>query len=274
LVDVRRNADMSAKMPVLFIGHGSPMNIVLENTYTRSLAALGKSLPRPKAVMVVSAHWLTDGTYVTCVERPKTIYDFYGFPDALYELDYPSAGAPEEARAATEAVRKVAVQCDRKWGLDHASWAVLKHMYPKADIPVFEMSLDYSFNDWHPKPLQYHYDLAAELGELRSKGVLIIGSGNIVHNLKLIDFEDMDAKPYAWAEEFDTYVKGCLLSRDHRGLIDYLSNGKASALSVPTLDHYLPLIYAIALQEKNEPLAFIHEGFQNASVSMRCFQIG
>jgi 4,5-DOPA dioxygenase extradiol len=265
---------MSAKMPVLFIGHGSPMNIILDNSYTRSLVALGKKLPRPKAIMVVSAHWLTNGTYVTCVKIPKTIYDFYGFPEELYELDYPSLGAPEEARAAIEAVKKVRVACDREWGLDHASWAVLKHMYPRADIPVFEMSLDYSFNDWHPKPLQYHYDLAGELGELRNRGVLIIGSGNIVHNLKLIDFENIGAQPYAWAKEFDGYVKDCLLKRDHQGLIHYQNNGKSSALSVPTLDHYLPMIYAIALQEKNEPLTFVHEGFQNASVSMRCFQIG
>jgi 4,5-DOPA dioxygenase extradiol len=250
------------------------MNIILDNSYTRSLAALGKSLPRPKAIMVISAHWLTNGTSVTCVNRPKTIYDFYGFPDELYELDYPSPGAPDEARGVTEAVRKVNVACDLEWGLDHASWAVLKHMYPKADIPVFEMSLDYSFNDWHPKPLQYHYDLAAELSGLRSKGVLIIGSGNIVHNLKLIDFENTDAKPYPWAEEFDAQVKEYLLQRNHQDLIRYKNSGKASALSVPTQDHYLPMIYAIALQEKNESLTFVHEGFQNASVSMRCFQIG
>lgn len=265
---------MSEKMPVLFIGHGSPINIILENDYTRSIAALAKKLPRPKAIMVVSAHWLTNGTFVTCVKKPKTIYDFYGFPEELYEMDYPSPGAPDEAKAVTEAVRKVSVSCDKEWGLDHASWAVLKHMYPKADIPVFEMSLDYSFNDWHPKPLQYHYDLAAELSGLRKHGVLIIGSGNIVHNLKLIDFEDMNAKPYDWAREFDSQVKDHLLHRNHQGLIRYQGSGKASALSVPTLDHYLPMIYAIALQEKNEPLTFVHEGFQNASVSMRGFQIG
>jgi len=263
-----------SKMPVLFIGHGSPMNIVLDNSYTKSLVSLGKRLPKPKAILVVSAHWLTNGTYVTCVKKPKTIYDYYGFPEELYALDYPSPGAPDEARLVTETVKKVPVACDLGWGLDHASWAVLKHMYPRADIPVFEMSLDYSFNDWHPKPLQYHYDLAAELAPLRDRGVLIIGSGNIVHNLKLIDFEDMAAKPYDWAAEFDSQVKDHLLHRNHQGLIRYQSNGKAPALSVPTLDHYLPMIYAVALQEKNEPLTFVHEGFQNASVSMRCFQIG
>lgn len=270
----REDSLVPSKMPVLFIGHGSPLNIILDNSFTRSLAHWGKRLPLPRAIMVVSAHWLTNGTFVTCVKRPRTIYDFYGFPAELYETDYPSPGASDEARAVTEMVRKIPVTCDLEWGLDHASWAILKHMYPKADIPVFEMSLDYSFNDWHPKPLQYHYDLAAELAPLRDRGVLIIGSGNIVHNLKLIDFEDMDASPYAWAKEFDAEVRDRLLVRDHRGLIHYQNNRKASALSVPTLDHYLPMIYTIALQEKSEPLTFIHEGFQNASVSMRCFQIG
>jgi 4,5-DOPA dioxygenase extradiol len=263
------------KMPVLFIGHGSPMNIVLDNSYTRSLSALGKSLPRPKAIMVISAHWLTKGsTRVTCTKKPRTIYDFYGFPDELYELDYPSPGAPDEARTVTEAVRMVSVACDLEWGLDHASWAVLKHMYPGADIPVFEMSLDYTFNEWHPKPLEYHYDLARELSVLRRKGVLIIGSGNIVHNLSLIDFEDMDAKPYDWAVEFDEEVKEHLFRQNHKDLIHYRNTGKSADLAVPTLDHYLPMIYAIALREKEDELTFVHEGFQNASVSMRCFQIG
>jgi len=265
---------VDTKMPVLFIGHGSPMNIILDNSYTRSLSALGRQLPRPKAIMVVSAHWLTNGTRVTCTKKPMTIYDFYGFPDELYALDYPSPGAPHEAQAVTETVTDVPVSCDREWGLDHASWAVLRHLYPAADIPVFEMSLDYSFNEWHPKPLQYHYDLARELSVLRRKGVLIIGSGNIVHNLGIINFEDMDAEPYAWALEFDERVKKNLLARNHRDLIRYDGNGKASALAVPTLDHYLPMIYAIALQEKDDELTFIHEGIQNASVSMRCFRIG
>ena len=265
---------MKRKMPVLFIGHGSPMNIILDNTFTRSLAAFGKSLPKPGAIMVVSPHWLTNGTFVTCAEKPRMIYDFYGFPEELYEKTYSCPGSPAEAEFATGVVHKTKVGCDLNWGLDHASWAVLRHLYPDADIPVFEMSLDYSFNDWHPKSLQYHYDLAAELGELRNRGVLIIGSGNIVHNLRQIDFENVDAAPYAWAQEFDEQVKQHLLRREHAELIQYRNNGKASALAVPTLDHYLPMIYAIALQEKGEPITFFHEGFQYGSISMRCFQIG
>jgi 4,5-DOPA dioxygenase extradiol len=223
-------------MPVLFIGHGSPLNIILDNSFTRSLGVLGKHLPKPKAIMVISAHWLTKGTFVGCTEKPKTIYDFYGFPEKLYETTYPCPGAPEEASFVTGAVKKAAVKCDHVWGLDHGAWAILKHLYPPADIPVFQLSLDYSFNEWDPKPLQYHYDLAAGLSELRSRGVLIMGN--------------------------------------HQDLIHYPNMGKTAVLAVPTLDHYLPMIYAIALQEKNEPLVFTYEGFQYGSISMRCFQIG
>lgn len=236
------------KMPVLFIGHGSPMNIILKNDFTDSLANLGKDLPKPRAIMVISAHWLTGGTYVGCMAKPRTIYDFYGFPDALYSIDYPSAGSPDDAMFVKELVRKAPVKCSSDWGLDHASWAILKHIYPKADIPVFEMSLDYSFNEWHPKPLQYHYDLASELLELRKKGVLIIGSGNIVHNLGLIDFRNINAKPFDWAIEFDDKVKSNLINGNHKDLIDYQKMGRGASFAVPTQDHYLPMIYAIALQ--------------------------
>ncbi len=261
-------------MPVLFIGHGSPMNIILDNSYTRHLSGLAEILPKPKAIMVISAHWLTKGTSVTCMARPKTIHDFYGFPDELYAQRYPSPGAPEEARVTADLVKAVKVSCSSEWGLDHASWAVLKHIYPKADIPVFEMSLAYSYNEWHPKPLQYHYDIARELSELRHRGVLIIGSGNIVHNLGMLDFENIDAPIYDWAGEFDELIKDNLVKRNHDALLRYHELGPSSSLAVPTLDHYLPMIYAVALQENTEPLTFIHEGFQYGSISMRCFKIG
>jgi 4,5-DOPA dioxygenase extradiol len=270
----KKNPDISGKMPVLFIGHGSPLNIILKNDFTSALAKLGKELPKPEAIMVISAHWLTRGTYVTCMERPRTIYDFYGFPQELYEIEYPSPGAPGQAGLVKELIKKAPVKCNSDWGLDHASWAVLKHMYPEADIPVFEMSLDYSFNEWNPKPLQYHYELASGLAGLREKGILIIGSGNVVHNLGLIDFRNMDAKTYDWAVEFDEKLKFNLLHKNHRELINYKDMGEEAYLAVPTLDHYLPMIYAIALQGKNEPLTFVYEGFQNASISMRCFMIG
>jgi 4,5-DOPA dioxygenase extradiol len=261
-------------MPVLFVGHGSPMNIVLRNSYTESLAKTGKALPRPRAIMVISAHWLTNETQVLCVDKPKTIYDFYGFPEELYKLSYPSPGSPKDAEIVTKIVKSTHVQCSREWGLDHAAWAVLKHMYPAADIPVFEVSLAYSpYNDWHPKTMEYHYKLASELGALREKGVLIIGSGNIVHNLGLIDY-DTDAKPYDWAVKFDEKIKHNLTTGNHKALLNYLELGQEARWAVPTLDHYLPMIYAIALQRKGEPLKWIHEGFQNGSVSMRAFQIG
>ena len=263
-----------SKMPVLFIGHGSPLNLILDNDFTRSLKELGGHLPRPKAILVISAHWLTDGTYVGCMDRPKTIHDFYGFPRELYRMAYPSPGAPDEGRFVSQLVRKVPVECGVEWGLDHGAWAILKHLYPQADIPVFEMSLDYTFNDWRPKPIQYHYDLAKELGELRNRGVLVIGSGNIVHNLGLLDFSNIEADPVPWAREFDEQVKERLLSGNDRDLIHYARLGRSSSLAVPTLDHYLPLIYAVALRDKNESLVFTHEGFQYASISMQCFQIG
>jgi 4,5-DOPA dioxygenase extradiol len=250
------------------------VNIILDNAFTRSLTAWGKRLPKPKAIMVISAHWLTKGTFAGCTEKPKIIYDFYGFPEELYEMTYSCPGAPEEALLATRADKKSAVTCDHGRGLDHGAWAILRHLYPRADVPVFQLSLDYSFNEWDPKPLQYHYDLAAGLSELRGRGVLIIGSGNIVHNLGMFDFTNIAARSFEWAVEFDEQVRSNLISGNHRDLIHYRNMGKTAALAVPTLDHYLPLIYAISLQEKREPLAFTYEGFQYGSISMRCFQIG
>jgi 4,5-DOPA dioxygenase extradiol len=262
------------KMPVLFLGHGSPLNIILKNRFTDHLVKLGRELPRPRAIMVISAHWLTGGTFVTCNKDPQMIYDFYGFPRELYKIKYPSPGSPELARMVTAAVEKDRVKCADNWGLDHASWSLLKHMYPDADIPVFEMSLDYSFNDWHPRPLQYHFDLAAGLKDLRTKGLLIIGSGNVVHNLRMIDFGNMDAAPYDWAVELDEKIKKALASGQYSDLLDYHKMGRAAQLGIPTLDHYLPMIYSIALREKDEPLQFTYEGMQNGSISMRCFRIG
>jgi 4,5-DOPA dioxygenase extradiol len=260
-------------MPVLFIGHGSPMNIVLNNSYTSSLVKAAKELPKPRAILAISAHWLTNGTYVTCVSKPKAIHDFYGFPDELYRASYPSPGSPEDAELTIRTVKSTKISCG-EWGLDHAAWAVLTHMYPDADVPVFEMSLDYSpYNSWNPKPLERHYRLASELAPLRENGILIIGSGNIVHNLGLIDF-DIDAKPFGWAMKFDEKIKQLLASGNHEQLLNYRGIGQEAVYAVPTLDHYLPLIYAIGLQKKGESLKFIHEGFQHGSVSMRAFQIG
>jgi 4,5-DOPA dioxygenase extradiol len=267
-------SNSSQKMPVLFIGHGSPMNVIQRNEFTDSLSDLGGSLPRPKAILVISAHWLTEGTYVTCMEKPKTIHDFYGFPEELYTIQYPSPGAPSSARLVIECLEPAKVKCSDDWGLDHASWAILKHMYPKAEIPVFELSLDYSFNEWHPKPLSYHYKLGSQLAQLRNNGVLIIGSGNIVHNLRLVDFEETDAEPYDWAVKFDQKVKENIINGSYQNLLNCENLSKSASYAVPTLDHYLPMVYAISLQQKDEPIKFTYEGFQNASISMRSFRIG
>jgi 4,5-DOPA dioxygenase extradiol len=252
------------RMPVLFIGHGSPMNIVADNDFTRRLVKLGQQLPRPKAVMVVSAHWLTVGTFVTCMESPRTIHDFGGFPEELYRLRYPSPGSPVTARRIAESVRTPPVICNLDWGLDHASWAILKHIYPRADIPVIELSLDYSpYDGWNQRSLQYHYDLAKQFGHLRDEDILIIGSGNVVHNLRMAD-TDTDAEPYDWAVEFDERVKRHLVNRNHHDLLDSGDISHATSLSVPTLDHYLPMIFAVAMQGKEDPLTFIYEGFRIA----------
>ena len=255
------------KQSVVFIGHGSPMNAILDNDFTKSLEAFARTLPNPRAILVISAHWLTKGTFVLGSEKPRTIYDFYGFPEELYRLNYPAPGAPEVAREVQETVRKTPVQWDESWGLDHGTWTILQRMFPQADIPVFQLSIDYT------KPPEFHYELANELATLRRKGVLIIGSGNIVHNLRRVDWRDMNAPPYDWAAEFDANVWEKLQEGDHQALIRYESLGAAAGLAVPTNDHYLPMIYIAALQEKNEEVLPIYEGFHHASVSMRCFRI-
>ena len=261
-------------MPVIFIGHGSPMNMVQDNSYTKDLVKLAGSIPRPEAILVISAHWLTRGTLVTGSDRPETIHDFYGFPKELYEIQYPSPGAPELAGMIAGRIPKGMVKTSLEWGLDHASYAVLRHMYPLADIPVLEMSLDYLFDDPHPRSLDYHYKLAHELEFMRERKILILGSGNIVHNLGMIDFEDAGAEPYTWAVEFDKWVREKLVKAAHESLFDPGMAGEAGELSVPAVAHYLPMIYATGLRKKGEAITFTHEGMQNASISMRCFRIG
>ena len=254
----------NSRMPILFIGHGSPMNIVLDNAFTRSLAKLGRELPRPRAILVVSAHWLTRGTYVTCTETHEQIYDFYGFPKELYDVRYPAPGSSADGNTIAQ---NKEIRCSDEWGLDHASWAILKHMYPAADIPVLELSLDIT------RPEEDHYRMARELAPLRVQGFLIIGSGNIVHNLRMIDY-DVDAPPYDWAVKFDEKVKELLLARRHDDLIDYGKSLKDAVLAIPTNDHYLPMISVLGMQEPSEEVVFVHESIQHGSISMRCFRIG
>lgn len=258
------------KYPAWFIGHGNPMNVLMDNAFTKSLTAMGKSLQeKPNAILVISAHWLTrNGTFVSVTNKPETIYDFYGFPDAMYKIKYPSPGAPEFAHEVKKIITTADVQEDHEWGLDHGAWTVLKHAFPDADIPVFQMSIDYS------KPAAYHFKLASELQSLRNKGVLIIGSGNIVHNLRQADFHNIEADPFDWAKEFDEISKNKILNREFNDLVEYEKLGKAALLSVPTPDHYFPMIYSLGLVANQDEVKFTYEEIQNASVSMRCFEIG
>jgi 4,5-DOPA dioxygenase extradiol len=257
------------KMPVWFIGHGNPMNALADNAFTKSLATTAQSLnEKPTAILVISAHWLTrKGTYVAITEKPETIYDFYGFPDDLYNIKYPAPGAPMVAREVKKLITTAQVQEDKDWGLDHGAWTVLKHAFPEATIPVFQMSIDYA------QPAEYHFKLASELQSLRNKGVLIIGSGNIVHNLKQANFFEAHAPAYAWASDFDEISKQKILNREFRELVNYENLGPAALLAVPTPDHYFPMLYSLGLVTDKDEVKFTFEEIQNASVSMRCFTI-
>jgi 4,5-DOPA dioxygenase extradiol len=254
------------RMPVIFIGHGNPMHALHDNNFTHSLNNIQKNITKPKAILVVSAHWLTRGTYVSTNPDPKTIYDFGGFPDALYKVKYEPAGAPELALELKEKVDHANVEPDNTMGLDHGAWTILKHMYPAADIPTFQLSIDYH------KPAAWHFELAKQLDFLRSKGVLIIGSGNIVHNLGMVDFAQTNSG-YDWAAEFDSKVKALLDKGDSRSLVEYEKLGKSALLSIPTNDHYLPMIYTLGLKKENESISYLYEGLEAGSISMRSFII-
>lgn len=257
----------SEKMPVLFTGHGSPMNIIRNNAFTQSLARLGSETETPVAILVISAHWLTPGkTVVSLNPKPQTIYDFGGFPAELYKEKYEAPGHPELAKELVQQVHSIKVHEDHEMGLDHGAWSILKHMYPRADIPVFQMSIDYN------RPPEYHYQLAQELKALRNKGVLILGSGNIVHNLRLLNWEHEEAPVMDWAAAFDHFVKKQIDNRDFTALVNYTQQGKEAALAVPTNDHYLPMLYILGLMEKDETIRYTYEGFQHGSISMRCFE--
>lgn len=247
-------------LPVMFVGHGNPMNAIETNEYHKTWQQIGSALPRPKAILVVSAHWLTNGTYVTAMEKPPTIHDFGGFPDELFAQQYPAPGAPAMAEETQRLVTKTKVGKDLEWGLDHGTWSVLLPMFPKADIPVFQLSIDYS------KPPQYHYELAKELAALRKRGVLIMGSGNIVHNLRMVNW---NGPAYDWAIEFDDKIKKFIDSSDHASVINYQNLGKIAQLAVPTNDHYLPLLYILGLQNQNESFSYFNDRCEMGSLSMR-----
>jgi 4,5-DOPA dioxygenase extradiol len=258
------------KMPVLFLGHGSPMNAIEENEFVEGFRNIGKSIPRPNAILCVSAHWETRGTFVTAMEKPKTIHDFGGFPKALYDVQYPAPGNPQLANEAKSLIKSANIELDHKWGLDHGAWSVIKHLYPEADVPVIQMSLDY-----YQTP-QYHYDLMKELASLRNKGVLIIGSGNMVHNLREVAWNKFDADNYAfdWALEASDKMKKYILNGDHKQLINYRCHGKAFELAIPTPEHYLPLLYTLALKEENEGIHLFNDKAVAGSLTMTSVKIG
>jgi 4,5-DOPA dioxygenase extradiol len=257
-------------MPVIFAGHGSPMNAILDNEFTRQWAATAASIPRPVAILVVSAHWLTNGTYVTAMEQPKTIHDFGGFPQQLFEVEYPAPGDPELAAYTAGLVTSTEVQLDHDWGFDHGTWSVIKHMYPKADIPVLQFSIDYR------KPARYHYELGRQLKSLRSKGVLIIGSGNMVHNLRMVAWDKLDEQGYGydWAYEMNSIFKSKLAAGDHRALCEYDKLSTAALLAVPTPDHYFPLIYAMALGDAGDEVSFFNDALVGGSLNMTSVRWG
>jgi len=251
-------------MPVLFIGHGSPMNAIEDNEFVRGWRKTGESIPRPSAILCISAHWETRGTFVTAMEKPQTIHDFGGFPGALYDVQYPAPGSPELAREIKRNIQESEVGLDDTWGLDHGCWSIIKHLYPRADIPVIQLSLDFN------KTPKYHYELAKELAPLRKKGILIIGSGNMVHNLGMVAWDKLNTDDYGyeWAREAKEKMKKLILSNDHKSLIDYKSQGEAFNLSVPTPEHYLPLLYTLALKEENENVSFFNDKSIAGSLAM------
>lgn len=257
------------KMPVLFLGHGSPMNAIEENEFVSAFRKLGQELIRPNAILCISAHWETNGTYVTAMQNPRTIHDFGGFPQSLFDVQYPAPGSPELAKETKHIISSTEVGLDDKWGLDHGAWSVIKHLYPNADIPVIQMSID------HTKPAKYHYELAKEINGLRNKGVLIIGSGNMVHNLRKVVWNKLNKEfAFDWAIEANEKMKSYILSGNHENLINFKSQGKAFDLAIPTPEHYMPLLYTLALKEENDTIELFNDKPVGGSLTMTSVKIG
>jgi 4,5-DOPA dioxygenase extradiol len=257
------------KYPALFLGHGSPMNAIEENQFVKGFRTISKTLPKPKSILCVSAHWFTRGTRITAMENPRTIHDFGGFPDELYEVQYPAKGDPFLAEEAKNLLLPEPVELDHEWGLDHGAWSVIKHLYPDADIPIIQMSIDFT------KPAQYHFELSQKLKKLRHRGVLIIGSGNIVHNLRLVDWQnfDKDNHGHDWAIEAREILNKHILEGNFKALVEYEKLSTAIQMAIPTPDHYLPLIYTLGLKENNETLSLFNDKLVAGSLSMTSVKI-
>ncbi|KHN50149.1 dioxygenase [Pectobacterium fontis] len=255
-------------MPALFLGHGSPMNVLENNAYTQAWQMLGETLPRPKAIIAVSAHWYTRGTAVTAMENPRTIHDFGGFPQALFDTQYPAPGSPALAARIQDVLSPISVVADQsQWGLDHGSWGVLIKMYPDADIPVVQLSVDGT------QPAAYHYELGRKLAALRDEGYMIVASGNVVHNLRMVKW-DGDAEPYPWAVSFNQFVRDNLTYQgDDHPLVNFMQH-EGAALSNPTPDHYFPLLYVLGSWDGQEPISIPVDGLEMGSLSMLSVQVG
>ncbi len=266
---VRDLPQQDNRMPVLFVGHGSPMNGIEDNEFSRRWAELGREIPQPRAVLCISAHWLTRGTHVTAMPHPRTIHDFGGFPSELYDVQYEAPGDPQLAQETADLIRETQVGLDHDWGLDHGCWSVVRRMYPEARIPVLQLSIDYH------KPASYHYALAKELAGLRKKGVLIMGSGNMVHNLRMIAWDRMEEPGYGydWAHEIGETFKRLIASKEHTALLDYRRLGASAQLAIPTPDHYFPLIYTLGLQEDSDEVSFFNDRFVGGSLTMTSVKI-
>ena len=257
-------------MPVLFIGHGSPMNGIQDNEFSRRWTKMAKEIPTPAAVLVVSAHWFTNGTKITAMDFPKTIHDFGGFPQELFDVQYKAPGNPALAKEAGSLIQSAKVELDHDWGLDHGTWTVVRHMYPEAKIPVLQLSIDYT------KAPQYHYELSRELYELRKKGVLIIGSGNMVHNLRMVAWDKLndDSYGYDWALQMNNTFKNLIIAGDHKPLVNYESLGREAKLAIPTPEHYLPLIYSLGLKSDRDAISFFNDKAVAGSLTMTSVKIG
>jgi 4,5-DOPA dioxygenase extradiol len=255
-------------MPAIFFGHGNPMNALEDNAFTKAWSSLGRALPRPQAILAVSAHWYVPFTGVTVAEPPRTIHDFGGFPKPLYEVQYRAPGSAPLAARVRELLRPLEVQPDERWGLDHGTWSVLVHVYPEADVPVVQLSID------ETRDASWHFEIARKLAPLRDEGVLIVGSGNLVHNLHTYSWGNRAAEPYDWAARFEATARGLLARAEFAPLVDYASLGRDALLSAPTPDHYLPLVYVLAQHRDGDTVSFPVEGFDGGSISMLAVQIG
>jgi 4,5-DOPA dioxygenase extradiol len=270
LSKLSQSFEATAPMPVLFLGHGSPMNAIEENEFVQGFRNIAHKIPKPQAILCISAHWETKGTYVTAMKNPRTIHDFGGFPPQLYAVQYPASGSPELAQETQSIIQSTQVGLDEQWGLDHGAWSVIKHLYPNAEVPIIQMSLDYTQSP------RYHYELGQEIAKLRKKGILIVGSGNMVHNLRMIDWKNLNKADYAyeWADEARSKMKDFILNDNFQALINYSSQGKAFQLAIPSPEHYLPLLYTLGLKNKNDSVELFNDKAVAGSLTMTSVKIG